>query len=417
MTPANPPINPDNNLLSGLGVNGLDFASHNWLAAIIHSSDDAIISKNLEGIVSSWNDGAQRIFGYTADEMIGQPIVRLIPPDRLGEEPAILERLKRGERVDHFETKRICKDGRVLDISLTISPIRNIHGEVIGASKIARNITDQREAERIIAEGKERFRAELESTVQERTRELAEINNRLAKSNYELEQFAYIASHDLQEPLRKIHIFSELLEQALNNNAEPAALLAHLNKIRHASVRMSRLIKDVLEYSRLSRNELVHASVDLNEVMREVLLEFDLAVAEKEAIISLDALPVVSGIAAQFNQLFRNLIGNSLKFCREKPRIMVSASPATHDDLPPSLRGTKKGSFSRITVEDNGIGFDQEHASRIFDIFQRLNNQETYSGSGIGLALCKKIVDNHGGAITAESEQGNGAVFHIFLPV
>jgi PAS domain S-box-containing protein len=406
-----------NDLFTDLGATGLEAATaQTWLAAIIHSSDDAIISKTLDGIVSSWNEGARRIFGYQADEMIGQPIIRLIPPDRWDEEPLILERLKRGERVDHFETKRLRKDGTILDISLSISPIRDRDGRIIGASKIARNITDQKQAERIISEGKERFRLELEATVQERTRELAELNTLLAKSNHELEQFAYIASHDLQEPLRKIHVFSEILEETISKGGDPASLAKSLNRIKSASVRMSRLIRDVLEYSRLSRAELTVASVDLNEIMKEVLAEFDLSVAEKKALISVGPLPVIKGIGVQFRQLFRNLIGNSLKFSQQQPRISVSAEKAARADLPETLRSNGATKFFRITLQDNGIGFEQQHATTIFGIFQRLNSQDAYSGSGIGLALCKKIVENHGGAIRAASEPGKGARFNVFLP-
>lgn len=404
------------NKLLEININEPDTAGHSWLAAIIHSSDDAIISKTLDGIVSSWNEGARRIFGYTAEEMIGQPILKLIPPDRLEEEPAILDRLKRGERVDHFETKRMTKDGVLLDISLSISPIRDRTGRIIGASKIARNITDQKEAERIINEGKERFRQELEDTVAERTRELAESNTRLAKSNYDLEQFAYIASHDLQEPLRKIHVFSELLEQGMNEGADPKTLQKHLGKIKNASVRMSRLIRDVLEYSRLIRVELVYEPVDLNEVMRDVLTEFDLWVAEKKASITVDKLPVVKGTSSQFRQLFRNLIGNALKFSQEDPRIVIRSDRARPDELPPSLPSGSSG-YWKISFRDNGIGFEQEHGEKIFDIFQRLNSQDKYGGSGIGLALCKKIVENHNGAITATSEPGKGATFNVFLPL
>jgi PAS domain S-box-containing protein len=408
-------MSKENNSLTG--IENLEDIGRTWLEAIIHSSDDAIISKDLNGIVSSWNEAAHRIFGYTEEEMIGQPILRLIPQDRWDEEPAILERLKRGERVDHFETKRLTKEGALLDISLTVSPIKDKKGRIVGASKIARNITAQKEAERVIAEGRERFQKELESMVQERTRELAELNVRLAKSNYELEQFAYIASHDLQEPLRKIHVFSELLEEGLEQGAPPAVLRGHLHKMKNAAARMSRLIKDVLEYSRLSRSETSAAPVDLNEVIKEVLAEFDLWIAEKNAVLSLDALPVVPGAATQFRQLFRNLIGNSLKFSKHEPRISVKASTVRPDELPPFLRSKKNTGFVRIDLQDNGIGFDQQHADRIFDIFQRLNSQDAYNGSGIGLALCKKIVENHGGAITATSEPGKGAAFHVFLPV
>jgi len=407
-------MNKDTTFLTD--IEALKAIGHTWLEAIIHSSDDAIISKDLNGIISSWNEGAHRIFGYTQEEMIGQPILRLIPKDRWNEETVILDRLKKGQRVDHFETKRLTKDGTLLDISLSISPIRDRKGCVIGASKIARDITPQKEAERIVAEGRERFRKELETTVQERTHELAELNMRLAKSNYELEQFAYIASHDLQEPLRKIHVFSELLEEGLQQGADPAVLRGHLHKMKSASSRMSRLIKDVLEYSRLSRTESSVAIVDLNEILREVLIEFDLWIAEKKAVVSVDVLPSVPGTASQLRQLFRNLIGNSLKFCRQQPYISVKISKALPAMLPSLLQSRKGISFIRIDFQDNGIGFDQQHAERIFAIFQRLNSQDAYSGSGIGLALCKKIVENHGGAITATSEPGNGAAFHVFLP-
>jgi len=405
-----------NELFKDVSSNELEARAQTWLAAIIHSSDDAIISKNLEGIVHSWNEGARRIFGYEPEEMIGQPITKLIPPDRQQEEPAILERLKRGERVDHFETKRITKNGIILDISLSISPIRDSGGRVIGASKIARNITDQKQAERIISEEKEKFRLELEATVQERTNELAELNARLAKSNHELEQFAYITSHDLQEPLRKIHVFSELLEEGLNNGADAATLARNLHRIKTASVRMSRLIKDVLEYSRLSRIELIAVPVDLNEIIKDVLLEFDLQIAEKKAVISIDPLPAIKGIDTQFHQLFRNLIGNSLKFSRQQPCIAVRAEKSPPGELPEILQRNATANFFRITIQDNGIGFEQQHANAIFGIFQRLNSQDAYGGSGIGLALCKKIVENHGGIITAVSEPGKGASFNVFLP-
>jgi signal transduction histidine kinase len=178
---------------------------------------------------------------------------------------------------------------------------------------------------------------------------------------------------------------------------------------------MSRLIKDILEYSRLSRTESSYVPVDLNEVMREVLVEFDLWIAEKNAIISLDVLPVISGIPTQFRQLFRNLIGNSLKFSKRQPHIFVKASKVPAEKLPVELQ-SKSRRFICLDFQDNGIGFEQEHADKVFSIFQRLNSQDAYSGSGIGLALCKKIVDNHGGAITADSVPGKGSVFHVFLP-
>lgn len=383
------------------------------LAAIVDSSDDAIISKTLEGIITSWNDAAERIFGYTATEAIGQPITMLIPPDRLQEEPLIVERIRRGERVDHFETKRITKDRRLLDISLTISPIRDRRGRVTGASKIARDITAQKEAERRLREAEERFRERLEKTVGERTRELVRINEELERSNHELEQYAYIASHDLQEPLRKIQTFAELLKMNIH---DAEAIEAYYGKINDTAKRMSGLIKDVLNYSRLSKSDIAFCPVDLNEVWQDVLSDFELLIEQKKAIVDVGPQPVIQGDASQLRQLFGNLVSNSLKFCEQAPHIQVRATTIHLPDQ--TIKDDQaSGSFVEIILSDNGIGFEQQYADQIFVVFKRLNSRQFYSGTGIGLALCKKIVERHGGAISASSKPGKGAVFTILLPV
>jgi signal transduction histidine kinase len=175
-------------------------------------------------------------------------------------------------------------------------------------------------------------------------------------------------------------------------------LHGYLDKIKHASNRMSKLITDVLDYSRISRVDQFVTRVDLNLVVKEVVREFELAAAEKNAVIEVGELPVVGGVSAQFHQLFRNLIGNALKFTDRPPRISILAEGR------------------HIRIKDNGIGFPQGLAEKIFDIFQRLNSQDVYGGSGIGLALCKKIVENHGGTIKADSAPGKGSTFHIYLP-
>lgn len=490
-----------------------------WLSAIVVSSEDAIIGKTLDGIVTSWNQSARRIFGYTADEIVGQSIRLLIPEDRWDEEPLILDRIRRGERVEHFETKRRTKEGRLLDISLTISPIHDSQGNVIGVSKIARNITEQKRIERTFAEERERSRmaiaatrmgtweyvltdksfhcsdetlhiwgapltqatnvaflldgvhpedrdrliAEataavrdksqrffdavfrviravdreirwvrvqgrvflaqgqkpdafigtvldvtdvhrahqlLEKTVAERTRELTELNHRLQESNQELEQFAYIASHDLQEPLRKIQVFSEMVEERLAG--ETPEVRGYFARVRDAAGRMSRLIRDVLEYSRLSASDLPPDRIDLNDLLQEVLIALEWRIAEKGARVLAGDLPPVRGIPSQLRQLFQNIISNALKFSRDEPIIRITAE--------------REPGFVRLAFADNGIGFEQEYAGKIFRIFQRLNRQEDYLGSGIGLAICKKIVDNHGGTITASGTPGEGAIFTVTLP-
>jgi PAS domain S-box-containing protein len=385
------------------------------LAAIVSSSDDAIISKTLEGIITSWNDAAERIFGYKADEVIGQPITILIPVDRLEEEPAIIERLKRGERVDHFETKRITKDKKILDISLTISPIKSRDGSIIGASKIARDITGQKAADKLIAEAKEKFKDQLEKTVEQRTSELVHMNEELERSNYELEQYAYIASHDLQEPLRKIQTFVEMLKINLH---DPAAVETYYNKISVSAKRMSSLIKDVLNYSKLAKSDYTFGPVDLNQVLQDVKSDFELLIEQKKAVVEVvgGTLPAVKGDAQQLRQLFANLLSNSLKFSERQPHIQLNATaidlPAQENDS-----GHISGHYTKIVFKDNGIGFEQKYADQIFVVFKRLNNRQLYTGTGIGLAVCKRIVERHGGVISVSSEPGKGTTFIILLPV
>lgn len=509
----------------------------NWhFAAIIQSSDDAIISKTLDGIITSWNNSAERIFGYTAQEMIGTHITRIVPFDRLDEEPRILNRLKRGERIDHFETKRITKDGKLLDISLCISPVKNSKGVIIGASKIARDITAQKRAEQLIRESEERIREseerlrlaveiaelgmwdldlstgltttspehrkilgypkteqwskarflemvhpadrsmveqaiqaalktgkisyeariivtgnterwirvngttiydkkhnpirllgtvlditdqkkakdELEKMVLARTSELMTTNEQLEKSNHELEQFAYIASHDLQEPLRKIQTFADMVKEHLH---ESEIAEKYFNKINSSAKRMSSLINDVLNYSRLTKTGEQFVTTDLNKVLQDVLSDYELLIEQKQAVVTYTDLPSIKGIPLQLHQLFSNLISNSLKFSESKPQITITGKMLTHKEVKAYARLKKNNKFVQLVFRDNGVGFEQQYAEQIFIIFQRLNNLKTYSGTGIGLALCKKIVDHHDGIITAESEIGQGATFNVILPV
>jgi PAS domain S-box-containing protein len=504
--------------------------------AIVHSSDDAIISKTLDGIITSWNTSAERIFGYTSQEMIGTPITRIIPNDRLDEEPKILERLKKGERIDHFETKRVTKDGVQLDISLSISPVKNSKGVIIGASKIARDITAQKIAEQRIRESEEMVRVseerlrlaveiaemgmwdldlttgltttspehrkilgysksiqwskamfmqmihpldrtrveltyqnalktgkityeariirndnterwirvngttiynkkhqpvrllgtvlditeqkkakdELENMVLARTSELVTSNSALEKSNHELEQFAYIASHDLQEPLRKIQTFADMVKEHLDDKELTEK---YFNKIYTSAKRMSTLINDVLNYSRLSKTGEQFEKTDLNKILKDVLSDFELLIEQKQAVITYSVLPTIKAIPLQIHQLFGNLISNSLKFSEVNPQISITAQPLSATEVQKYPRLIEDRTYIQLTFKDNGIGFEQQHADQIFIIFQRLNNQRTYSGTGIGLALCKKIVDHHDGIITTKSEPDQGAAFTVILPV
>ncbi|QHS58931.1 response regulator [Chitinophaga agri] len=247
---------------------------------------------------------------------------------------------------------------------------------------------------------------ELEKKVEERTAELL-------KKNAELEQFAYIASHDLQEPLRKIRTFSELLQKSLQkgNTANN-----YFEKIQSSAERMTQLIKDVLHYSRLSNKEENFVQIDLNTILQQVRGDFDLLIEQKQATINNNTLPTVKGIPLQLQQLFTNLIGNSLKFTDKQPVITIYGTmmPASEVPFYPGLQ--EHVAYVKLEFSDNGIGFEQQFAERIFAIFQRLNERKAYAGTGIGLALCKKIVENHHGVIRASGRLNEGATFTVILP-
>lgn len=630
------------------------------LAAIVQFSEDAIVSKTTKGIVTSWNPSAQKLFGYTAEEMIGQPITRIIPADRISEETMILNKISRGEVVDHFETKRLTKNGNQVDISLTISPIKNSEGKIIGASKIARDITEYTKARKQIEESEKRLRLvieagamgtfdwnieedefiyserfahifgynntenltrqsfvdaihpddlavrmkaheeafitgnlfyeirviwqdkslhwvktegkivfenntpvrmygtalditeqktyadKLEKEVKERTaeltalntsfekaevigkmgnytwnlvtnkvawsknmyavygvdsktfkpvvenilklihpddlkhvrrnieegiktgvlypvnyriiangkikdiagsgslgtndrgekimiglvqditekkkneiliieanKELAEKNTALEKTNRELEQFARIASHDLQEPLRKIQTFSNMLKGKVGNKE---AIESYLERISVSAERMQTLVRDVLNYSRTSHLEEKFEAVDLNNIIENAKHDFELLIEEKHAVIKYKNLPTVKGIPLLFSQLFSNLISNALKFSSKNPVIQISSSKAADAEVRQHLQLDPQKKYHHIVFKDNGIGFEEEYAEQIFAIFQRLHGRQDYSGTGIGLALVKKIVENHEGIITATGKPNKGARFDIYLP-
>ena len=350
------------------------------LAAIVESSNDAIISKSLDGVITSWNAAAEQLFGYRAEEMLGQSILRLLPTERHAEEDMILARLRQGERIEHFETVRQTKAGRLVDVSVTISPIRDERGRIIGASKIARDITDHKRAE------------------VERERLLTE----LQRSNAELQQFASVASHDLQEPLRMVSIYVQLLAQRYRETLDPEAQ-EFIGYAVEGAQRMKALIDALLAYARVGQREGHVSLVDCEVLLARTLTTLHLTVTERQAIITHDPLPTVQGDPVLLGQVFQNLLGNALKFCTPAPpRIHVWAQRA--------------GRQWQFAVRDNGIGIAPQHNERIFEVFQRLHPRAEYPGTGIGLAICKKIIERHGGRIWVESTPGQGTTFFFTLP-
>jgi hypothetical protein len=351
------------------------------LSAIVDSSDDAIISKDLNGIIMTWNVGAERLFGYTADEAIGKSITMLIPADRLDEEPRILERLRRGERVDHFETIRVRKDGSQLNISLTISPVRDSHGKIIGASKIARDITQRvRQDEALQA-----------------------ANAALKQAIADLQQFAYSASHDLQEPLRIVVTYSELLKRKFAGQLGPTGD-EYLKYAVQAATRMQILLRDLRVYMQVSAGEDEPAKeIDAGDVLRSALLNLEVAINESGASIHATLLPRVRMHEFQLQQVFQNLIVNAIRYRNNfPPSITIAAVLQNNNWL--------------FSVQDNGTGIEPQFKEQIFGVFKRLHSGADYPGTGMGLAICQRIIERAGGRIWVESEPGQGSTFYFTIP-
>lgn len=350
------------------------------LAAIVESSNDAIISKTLEGIITSWNKQAEKLFGYSEEEAIGQHISIIFPQERLSEEDNILKQIKAGTPLTAYETERKRKDGTYVTVSATISPIKDLNGQVIGASKIVRDITAKKIAE-------ERMLA---------------YTNALEQKNRETEQFAYIASHDLQEPLRTITNYIGLFHEDYKGKLDESADM-YLNFISGASKRMQILITDLLEYTRIE-SEKIPIEIDLNVLVKDILQDMGKTITETNAHIVLPHLPVMIGYTSRLTSLFQNLISNAIKFKRPEANPIII------------IKAEDKGKDWLFSISDNGIGIEKIYYDKIFMLFQRLHARSEFEGTGIGLAHCKKIVDLRGGKIWIESELGKGSTFYFTLP-
>jgi signal transduction histidine kinase/DNA-binding response OmpR family regulator len=254
----------------------------------------------------------------------------------------------------------------------------------------------------------------LENKVEERTRALIASNRELEETNNDLQQFTAIASHDLKEPLRKIQFFGSRVIETLGDRADD--VVVYLQKINQSSNRMSRLIDDVLNFSKLSQANLF-ASTDLNALLDDLLVDLELLIRETGARIEKEELPLVDANAGLMRQVFQNLVSNALKFSRSGVPPVIRISGERVEKLDASSAAHPDGPFCRIRVEDNGIGFDERYLSKIFSIFQRLHTRDKYEGTGIGLAITKKIVQKHHGLITATSREGVGSCFILVLPV
>lgn len=335
-------------------------------AAIVESSDDAIISKSIDGHITSWNRGAEKLYGYTADEIIGKSVSVLMPPEKVSDFPAIMKQLRRGKKIDHYETKRKTKNGKVIDVSITVSPIKDSQGNVIGASKIARDISERID-------------------YQDRR-----------------EDFVSSASHELKTPLTTQKVYGELLNDLINKNGD-TQYKPYIKKIIRQTAKLENLVNDLLQVSNryIGKLELERKAFVIGGVLKETVSDLQ-QVSKHNIILKQELNTTVIGDKERTSQVLSNLLSNAMKYSKEGSEIIVTSE--------------LRGDMVVVSVRDFGIGIAKRHHKRIFEKFYRLS-KSTYPGMGIGLNFCQEIISRLGGDIWVESERGKGSAFYFSLPV
>ncbi len=357
-------------------------AAKRRLAAIVESSEDAIVGKTLDGLISAWNPAAERLYGYTAAEVLGKPISTLMPVERRSEMAEILGRIRRGERIEHFETTRVTKAGMPVQVSVSVSPIKDAAGNVIGAAKIARDIGERKKAE------EERERLLNEARDAARTRE----------------EFLSIAGHELRTPLTALQLQLHTLRRRMDEGQTEGASQV-LEKIRQQFGRLTQLTEELLDVTRIASGRLVlePQEMELGELVREVTDRYHDIARRTGAEIRVDASERVTGLwdRSRIDQVVTNLLSNAVKFGQGRP---IDVRVERHDG------------GARLIVEDRGIGISPEDQAKIFERFERAVSRRSYGGMGLGLWIARQIVEAHGGEILVTSRTGEGSRFHVELP-
>jgi PAS domain S-box-containing protein len=354
--------------------------SKNYVDNIIKSMVDTLIVVDPEAKIVTVNQATLDLLGYRESELIGKPLEIIFPGDEMMV-PIDITGLTGEEYISNVERTYVAKDGRKIPVLFSGSVMRNKEGKLQGAVYVALDITRRKQMEE----------------------ELRRKAGELERSNKELEQFAYVASHDLQEPLRMVASYLQLIVRRYQGKLDDTAD-EFIGYAVDGAERMRKMIDDLLTYSRVGTRGKPFEPTDCKEVLNQSIANLEIAIKESKAVVTCDSLPRVTADGSQMVQLFQNLIGNALKFTNDKPpRVFVSAD--------------RKGNEWVFSVRDDGIGIESQHIERIFQIFQRLHGAGKYPGTGIGLAVCRRIVERHGGRIWVESEPGNGATFYFTIPI
>jgi PAS domain S-box-containing protein len=361
----------------------------------IEKMAEGAVTLNEKGLILYSNSQFASMVSIPLSNVIGLPFEKFIAPENISDYKELFTK----------SWSQDCK-GEVLLVSgekntpvqLSLATLELEEG--VSLSIILTDLTNLKETQRQLKKNNE---------------ELEFANRELELSNHDLQQFASVASHDLQEPLRKIMIFSNLINEKRNDLSDQAK--RYLDKILISSARMKALIIDILNYSKLSSNEFAVEDADLNEVLKELLEDFELIIEEKGVIINNNGLPRIQANKGQVRQVFQNIISNALKFSIPGRPPVISISSKTIKEKSFAAEESPDGEYCLINIKDNGIGFDEKYVDNIFALFQRLNSKDQYEGTGIGLAIAKKIIDKHNGMITAHSREGEGAEFLIVLPL
>jgi PAS domain S-box-containing protein len=350
------------------------------LAAIVDSSDDAIVSKDLNGFITSWNHGAEKIFGYKQDEVIGKHITIIIPEDRLDEETVIINKIRNGERVSHFDTIRKAKDGKLINISVTVSPVKDKTGKVIGASKVARDITEK---------------VEIEKQRQLYTERLQEINH------YK-DEFMAMASHELKTPLTVIKANLQILEYKMQDDFK----IDFVNKTLNQVNKLSNLITDLLDVSKIQAGklELKRSNFDLSPFLQEIVEDIQRTTPDHKIILHTNNKHLKARADKdRLEQVVINLLTNAIKYSPGAKEVIIDADIKDKEIV--------------ISIKDTGIGIPEDDLDKVFTRFFRVRGlASTFSGSGIGLYISSEIVKRHGGKMWVKSEIGKGSTFYFTIP-